>query len=253
MEFDFPIRSVLKTPIFVVSRKVLDDIPTYMLSEKLPKLTEIVDRLGVASQQAQKLPVPITSLAKLQAAREEQSIYVLSSEDSVDGLLKVGRRKLFITENKQMHELTPLCVLDFYISELKQRSGCGLRLFSHMLAAEAVGAHQLGYDRPSDKFRAFLHKHYDLVNYTPQVNNFVVFREYFTGVPNKPPKPPPAPAAASSSSTAARPASNSSSSRKASAKHRPKSAKAPRGMPAMAAGGGDDQQPQPQPRRALRR
>ena len=31
------------------------------------------------------------------------------------------------------NELVPLCVLDFYVAERRQRSGCGSKLFQHML------------------------------------------------------------------------------------------------------------------------
>ncbi len=44
---------------------------------------------------------------------------------------------------------------------------------------EEVTAAQLGYDRPSPKFTAFLAKHCGLRDFTPQANNFVVFKQYF--------------------------------------------------------------------------
>ena len=31
------------------------------------------------------------------------------------------------------YEVNPLCVLDFYVHESRQRTGCGKRLFEHML------------------------------------------------------------------------------------------------------------------------
>lgn len=48
-----------------------------------------------------------------------------------------------------------------------------------MLAAEGHTPEQLGYDRPSPKLLAFLHKHYHLSSYVPQTNNFVVYEQYF--------------------------------------------------------------------------
>ena len=36
---------------------------------------------------------------------------------------QVGRKKLFIDHNSVMTEMSPLCVLDFYVHESKQRSG----------------------------------------------------------------------------------------------------------------------------------
>ncbi len=40
-------------------------------------------------------------------------------------------------------------------------------------------AFQLAYDRPSPKLLSFLKKHYLLVNYIPQNNNFVIYQQYF--------------------------------------------------------------------------
>jgi hypothetical protein len=40
---------------------------------------------------------------------------------------------------------------------------------------------RLAYDRPSHKFISFLAKKYNLKNYTPQNNNYVVFRDYWEG------------------------------------------------------------------------
>ena len=48
-----------------------------------------------------------------------------------------------------------------------------------MLDKECVRPEKLGYDRPSDKLRAFLGRHYDLKNYIQQNNNYVVFSKYF--------------------------------------------------------------------------
>ena len=50
------------------------------------------------------------------------------------GFIKVGQKKLFLLDHRGNHnELTPLCVLDFYIHENFQRRGLGLQLFNHML------------------------------------------------------------------------------------------------------------------------
>ncbi len=53
---------------------------------------------------------------------------------SVIGILKVGSKHLYVYDtNGQVHERTPLCVLDFYVHESKQRLGYGKRLFDTML------------------------------------------------------------------------------------------------------------------------
>jgi alpha-tubulin N-acetyltransferase 1 len=44
----------------------------------------------------------------------------------VVGFLKMGKKKLFIRDEiGSMHEIDPLCVLDFYVHESQQRSGHG--------------------------------------------------------------------------------------------------------------------------------
>nr|KAJ3419717.1 hypothetical protein HK105_006588 [Polyrhizophydium stewartii] len=101
----------------------------------------------------------------------------------VVGLLKVGIKKLFLVdEYGRQIEISPLCVLDFYIHEAYQRQGFGKRMFEFMLAIEFRSASELCYDRPSDKFLAFLKKHYGLHEYVPQPNNFIVFREFGLGL-----------------------------------------------------------------------
>jgi hypothetical protein len=78
-----------------------------------------------------------------------------------------------------LHEVTPLCVLDFYVHESRQRSGQGKRLFEHMLSAEGVSPWQVAIDRPSHKFLSFLNKHYQLKSFVRQANNYVVFDKFF--------------------------------------------------------------------------
>lgn len=60
--------------------------------------------------------------------------WLFSSSGSVIGILKVGEKHLYIYDtNGRVHERTPLCVLDFYVHESKQRLGYGKRLFDAML------------------------------------------------------------------------------------------------------------------------
>jgi GNAT superfamily N-acetyltransferase len=57
-----------------------------------------------------------------------------SGRGSVVGLLKVGRKKLFVFDAAgAYHEMEVLCVLDFYVHESKQRMGCGKALYEYML------------------------------------------------------------------------------------------------------------------------
>jgi alpha-tubulin N-acetyltransferase 1 len=60
-----------------------------------------------------------------------------------------------------------------------QRGGHGKDIFERMLMVEGVEPRKLAYDRPSPKLRGFLAKHYNLKNFVPQNNNYVVFDDYF--------------------------------------------------------------------------
>ena len=107
-------------------------------------------------------------------------VYLLCSERKCIGILKIGKKKLFIRKSSGvLVEMEPLCVLDFYVHESEQRNGFGKVLFDHMLLVENVLPHKLAIDRPSAKFLGFLRKHYALTEYIPQTNNFVVFNKYF--------------------------------------------------------------------------
>ena len=77
-----------------------------------------------------------------------------------------------------MKEMNPLCVLDFYTYEGCQRKGYGKEIYTAMSKAEKTEPRKLGYDRPSFKFLNFLKKYYNLEEYVPQNNNFVVFNDF---------------------------------------------------------------------------
>ena len=48
-----------------------------------------------------------------------------------------------------------------------------------MLENEKINPEKLAYDRPSPKLIGFLKKHYGLINYVPQNNNYVIFNQYW--------------------------------------------------------------------------
>ena len=81
------------------------------------------------------------------------------------------------------NEVYPLCVLDFYVHESRQRSGCGKMLFEFMLQDQKTSPKYMAVDRPSPKLLAFLRKYYNLSKAIPQVNNYVIFEGFFTGRP----------------------------------------------------------------------
>uniref|UniRef100_A0A1I8HE23 Alpha-tubulin N-acetyltransferase n=1 Tax=Macrostomum lignano TaxID=282301 RepID=A0A1I8HE23_9PLAT len=128
-----------------------------------------------ATSSAQALPNAITSFKRLQYS--DHRLYVLKDafannmQGAVVGILKMGRKKLFVYDmlGKQ-HEMEPLCVLDFYVHESRQRHGYGKVLFEYMLQQEQVEPVHLAIDRPSPKFAGFLKKHYGLKDCIPQMN-----------------------------------------------------------------------------------
>ncbi|KAJ3321528.1 Alpha-tubulin N-acetyltransferase 1 [Boothiomyces sp. JEL0866] len=207
MKFSFDVSDVITKPISIFSAK---DLPK--TTRRFEKLLTIIDELGAASAKAQSLRGPITTLLKLKT-NPDQRLYLMkedlqniplktetSRDDlymfnsagisgfkdlvnagkySIVGMLKVGTKKLFVVDANNRHiEISPLCVLDFYIDEKLQRQGYGKRLFEFMLAIEFVSPSHLAYDRPSSKFLSFLKKNYNLVDYIPQANNFVIFRQF---------------------------------------------------------------------------
>ncbi|XP_054714485.1 alpha-tubulin N-acetyltransferase 1-like isoform X2 [Uloborus diversus] len=148
-------------------------------------LVVIVDEIGLASSKAQNLRAPITSLKKLLSS-SRQKMYVIKDVESrlIIGMLKIGIKRLFLfDELGAHHEVDPLCILDFYVHESKQRCGFGRELFDAMLQAENISPEKLAIDRPSLKCLAFLQKHYNLKDPVLQTNNFVIYPHFFHNRP----------------------------------------------------------------------
>ncbi|GAB5036533.1 alpha-tubulin n-acetyltransferase [Nannochloropsis oceanica] len=106
-----------------------------------------------------------------------------SSACSPIGFLKLGRKHLFVSSpSGQVIEISPLCLLDFYISTPFQRHGLGASFLRAVLRHEGIAnaPHLLAYDRPSERLLPFLAKHFGLHKYVPQHNHFVIFDEYFS-------------------------------------------------------------------------
>ncbi|KAJ7383271.1 Alpha-tubulin N-acetyltransferase 1 [Desmophyllum pertusum] len=157
----------------------------YEFANKQSELKTVIDKIGDASTRAQGLRAAITSAIKLQ--HSDHRLYIMkdpsanSGLGAVVGILKVGHKKLFLLDMQSVqYEVNPLCVLDFYIHESRQRTGCGKRIFEHMLKMEGRMVHQLAIDRPSHKFVSFLKKYYGLKNAIPQANNFVIHEHFFS-------------------------------------------------------------------------
>nr|CAD7447997.1 unnamed protein product [Timema bartmani] len=144
--------------------------------------------MGRASAIAQGLNKPITSGERLR--NSEHLVYLLidpegaKGKGTVVGLLKVGSKNLYVYDHTGAHhEVKPLCVLDFYVHESKQRMGLGKILYEHMLKEANVLPQDLAIDKPSENFLAFLFKYYGLEHIIPQSNNYVVFDGFFADRP----------------------------------------------------------------------
>jgi len=191
VEFNFNISSIFPEEISIIGQDLIPsgykgDTNYVFLKQKM---VTILDVMGEASAQAQGLKNPITSGSKMMAT-EGQTVYMLvdraasSGSGAVVGMLKVGRKKLFLMDSAgKPNELSPLCVLDFYVTERRQRTGCGKMLFEAMVRREGVDPRYLAIDRPSEKLISFLRKHYSLNTIIPQVNNYVIFSGFFKDQP----------------------------------------------------------------------
>lgn len=209
MEFPFDVEKVLPGRITILETKNESGIKIYHLDSKIGEqdpntswiyhlsanapwdiklkkkkedLAFIIDQMGHASAQAQSLRAPITTLKKLLNSNQ-QKMYIIrdiQNNKCVIGFLKIGEKRLFVCDDVGAHhELDPMCILDFYVHETKQRCGIGHELFNIMLQNENVAPDKLAVDRPSFKFLSFLSKHYSLNNPITQSNNFVIYPGFF--------------------------------------------------------------------------
>ncbi|VDK37899.1 unnamed protein product [Taenia asiatica] len=112
--------------------------------------------------------------------RLDLSVSLTVSSKIPIGLLKVGKKKLFLFNAfGECFEVEPVCVLDFYISTDFQRRGYGKELFEWMLQEEGLVATDLPIDSPSPRMLSFMNKHYHQDHPLHQSNNFVVFPDFF--------------------------------------------------------------------------
>eukprot|EP00747_Dinoflagellata_sp_TGD_P193465 gnl/TRDRNA2_/TRDRNA2_59671_c0_seq1.p1 gnl/TRDRNA2_/TRDRNA2_59671_c0~~gnl/TRDRNA2_/TRDRNA2_59671_c0_seq1.p1 ORF type:complete len:361 (-),score=45.89 gnl/TRDRNA2_/TRDRNA2_59671_c0_seq1:191-1273(-) len=181
MEFDFDIGRALGVSQSADAGPIVARVDDAALQH--PRwgagLREVLDKVGERSKRAQGLGKAVTSgFGSLGSFR----VYLISEGKTVLGLIKVGVKKLYVARGPDsgLVEINPLCVLDFYVVEGRQRGGLGHRLFKIMLAREGATAERLGYDAPSKKLLSFLQKHFNLRRFHPQSNHYVVFDNYWT-------------------------------------------------------------------------
>ncbi|GAB6021946.1 Alpha-tubulin N-acetyltransferase 1 [Chamberlinius hualienensis] len=192
MEFDFNISSLFDSEIIKFNFHCLggDDgkLNRRSLSpnqrDVIERISVVINRMGEASAKAQGLHHTITTYNKLLEC--DQTLYLVKDDINnkcvVVGILKVGRKKLFLQDSEEkLHEMDPLCVLDFYIHENYQRKGCGLKLFEYMLKDQNSMVYELAIDRPSEKLQLFMKKHYKhLGEPVHQRNNFTIYNQIFS-------------------------------------------------------------------------
>jgi hypothetical protein len=149
-------------------------------TEPLPEIiAHGIKALGEESAKAQHLNGPITSLSRLLITRMEQRVYIMVSEGTCVGILRVGIKKLFFHDPKKfrMHPFNTLCVLDFFVKA--KRQGIGSKLFDFMLHDTGSNINGLAYDRPSDDLRRFVRGKWNR-ELSMQPNNYaIVVPEFF--------------------------------------------------------------------------
>ncbi|KAH9638347.1 hypothetical protein HF086_006527 [Spodoptera exigua] len=160
----------VKSSVIVVFFIVIDSSPLQSASLSLLAVQDlvarIIDQLGEESASAQGLNKVITSAEKLRK-NPGHIVYLLKDhrgkegKGEIIGLLKVGRKHLFLFDSKEVvHEVEPLCVLDFYV-ELE------------------VTAWQMAIDGPSEKMEKFLSRNFGIEKLIRQNNNFAVAPNFF--------------------------------------------------------------------------
>ncbi|VEN59551.1 unnamed protein product [Callosobruchus maculatus] len=187
MEFKFSVNELFKQPIVELNQNLIP--PGFSgdrraLWDTVNKVSEVINAMGEASAKAQGLSKPITTADRLR--NSEHRLYLLvdqqanSGKGAVTGMLKTGSKGLYVFDREGQHyQVSPPCVLDFYVHDTRQRTGLGKRLFEHMLQKEGIEPVKMAIDRPSEKLLGFLNKHYGLHSPVKQMNNYVVYDGFF--------------------------------------------------------------------------
>lgn len=144
------------------------------------------------------MPSPHLHQDAVRLLGSDQRLYLLiQGRNRAVGLLKVGTKKLFVavepsrssqssrfqrsSQSQTVQEISPLCVLDFYVHESVQRQGVGRKLFDYMLSVERKSPARLAYDRPSPKLISFLGKHFGLRKYEDFLDRSIDFSSVLRG------------------------------------------------------------------------
>ena len=181
MEFQVDLEKIFKTDenniVVIDTGNGYNCIKDGFVSDQNKKiLKKIINYLGKASSEAQKLGKIITSFYGISGTR----IYMKIKKNKAIGFIKMGEKHLFYRNySGTIYEIDPLTVLDFYVHESEQRKGYGISIYKSMLEYEKIKVHKIGIDSPSNKFVNFMNKHFGLKEYSKQSSNFVIFDAYF--------------------------------------------------------------------------
>ncbi|KAM3956901.1 alpha-tubulin N-acetyltransferase 1 isoform 2-T2 [Aphomia sociella] len=188
MEWTVPVNEMLLGEITKLNHTLIPpgfhgDVRSVRVMQE--SLSKLIDMLGEQSATAQGLNKVITTAEKLRNS-PTHTLYLLkdanakSGKGEVIGLLKVGRKHLFLfDERDKVCEVEPMCVLDFFVLRDRQRHGHGRLLFDHMLNDMECTPVELAIDGPSPKMESFLAKNYGVERLVRQNNNFAVAPQFF--------------------------------------------------------------------------
>lgn len=187
MEFHFNINDIFKEPITEIDQNLLPSDfrgDRRQVWDAIQKVTQVVNAMGEASAAAQGLKKPITTSDRVRNSNNKLYFMVDSAANggkgAVTGMLKTGNKGLYVFDKEgQYYQVNPKCVLDFYVTETRQRAGYGKMLFQHMLQKEQITPEKMAIDRPNDNLLKFMTKHFNLNEPVKQKNNFVVYNQFF--------------------------------------------------------------------------
>uniref|UniRef100_A0A8R1HV64 Alpha-tubulin N-acetyltransferase n=1 Tax=Caenorhabditis japonica TaxID=281687 RepID=A0A8R1HV64_CAEJA len=150
-------------------------------------VSQSIDTLGEMSSKFHGWKRVITKYDKIVDHDEEQIVYILwekvdSTKSLLKGLLRVGYKTLYLTDNDQNQFMEKtMCILDFFIVPSEQRKGNGYNMFEAMLKAENVSVDQCAFDKPSAALQQFFEKYYDRKEPVWQSNKYAVYPNFFIG------------------------------------------------------------------------
>jgi len=143
-------------------------------------LKNLINDVGRMSSQAQGLSHTITTFGSFLTS--DHKIYMLFGEKENEflGFAKTGPKNLFLWKRAgSQEELRKICLLDFFVHPGSQRKGYGKIIMDYVLKQENLEMKDIPIDRPSMSCLRFMSKNYNLKDFLPQSNQYVVFDEFW--------------------------------------------------------------------------